>query len=1682
MKLSHHAKAPRETRRQRINTEIKNEKINEENEQVEMAALRDGYAQFYGNPGDVSCLGSCAAEGPINKTGLALAIVLIANACKPSLLFSAYCKQTGTRFPILPTTTEDLKLTAPIKSRNNDTAAVTPSNIPTLADIGNGLLECGKYVYDSLPALPKGGIQGVGASVPEHNRERYWHVADQEPKPTPKTFWAALTADAETTSLNTSAAIFSGINAYHHWLPNVPQDERLKGLALEYTRNNIVDVKQLLVAFAPLMPREWGKEVTVDQYEYAILKYATQLQRAPDGSRVWLSDIVQPQTVRPQTELKEAATKLFFNALAEINETLGARTLRDFIHSIVDWDLHANPTLDKLPKLATQIRGLVLRRLALPGLSLTATERHRLDTLVNWFTEATLVDMDPLLSAELNIQHPDFGQTSYHSRDGTLMSIGAGFIHQFPAKTSHPLTPAVLREVGLHSLINLSPQAWPSTTGAALIRFYNSLPANTPGELLKSPAERMKAGLSSLMAPVLTKIRLLQEVKIKENAFLLCAAERFNNDTFHEQQSRSALNELELSKFHLYKFGIEHLPQTDQENLIRSSSEGRLEVFVPEVILYKAEDDNASYKATLTATSGFIVGTGSTHSTGSSEYYLFSEERSWSSPVVSRITKQIAGDVTRYVNDHHATFTSGVRFQPSSQISFETSSIFTFGTNPDEIAIALSGLYNFPPSIHKRFIDASAEKPPSTTVTGNLHSTIYAFGKFLIGMIPEGSCVIAVLDTAEMIALPANTDEGLAEQGMAIGTDALFCFTGMVRAEQASYLIPSVRPPFNFRTSDEFAESKITTHLAKQAPETGSKVDLKQERRKLAASTHMAMKPKDLQFRTGISEFIDTTPAKIVTLPNKISVRGNTLRVPRNLAPKGLIQKSEGGPIYIVMGLANSEKKVSYLWNEPKQILELQTDQWLKSYEHLLDQDPQVLSTFMRKFPQPSSSADVAGMLYNNKRLNSVRQIKYQSFFDHPPVQAKHGIYSVGDREYIKLEGGFYLLEEQSEPSGERRIKGEGILGKGIPEDLRLDMKYDGANWYVTNNHLITPMSELPKTITSFNAAIEQGFNLPEGWSTSTMYVDHFNRDQFIFSFHDKEGRIQYRSGPDRNDALEELTTEKFDEKQCRVKRAPPVSLQASCSSPAAYISPLPSESMRRQAINELVALDIETRPFYERPLLRLEILRDAEKIQNVFHTNPELELHFSTIALLIRRERSTWLRIMSQMKTLQWGTDTVPAKSLLRLSNFWKGVQDHLKRASFEDFGGQESALNDICETNLKLCESQRSYIELKEVYLKKVVTLNRLSNEYKTDFLIPQQKATTRLWKVVIGPVLTTKFTKAEDWTFEIHARGISEIRKAYGQNFADNVLSAYATNHEHAENLVDWSKDAPESFWKDASAFFHVIPEDITLAYKKEMIGVLSNFRNHAAPASADNLRIVSPAISPEGVQYRYNLQNHVKGAPQESSLFGNEITAYTFEENWEGGQRGEVFLTTSAFLSPINSPMTLEEVLGHELAHLAIPEGQQEIYLSADQSKFGHCSEDGMRRHADAILGSPAAFLSYIKNPPDMKLGFLTHFRTVLPSRFKEHFPQGIKGAINQERFDGFVTKLFEGPPDEKIKAFMMPDIFVSWLQHMLKTLPTGDAQPSNFRHKRESSPNPLDAQIQKLLVRELFDASRRKKNT
>ena len=112
---------------------------------------------------------------------------------------------------------------------------------------------------------------------------------------------------------------------------------------------------------------------------------------------------------------------------------------------------------------------------------------------------------------------------------------------------------------------------------------------------------------------------------------------------------------------------------------------------------------------------------------------------------------------------------------------------------------------------------------------------------------------------------------------------------------------------------------------------------------------------------------------------------------------------------------------------------------------------------------------------------------------------------------------------------------------------------------------------------------------------------------------------------------------------------------------------------------------------------------------------------------------------------------------------------------------------------------------------------------------------------------------------------------------------------------------------------------------------------------------------------------------------------------------------------------------------------------------------------------------------------MKHSFLVHFKKVLPSSFNRYFPKSVKTDISHEDFNVFVKKVFDGPADEKIKAFMMPDIFVAWFQHMSKVLPKGEADQSNVRHKRDVSPNDMDAQVQRLLARELFDTSQRKKH-
>ncbi|MGZ9709894.1 hypothetical protein ACXX82_03640 [Glaciimonas sp. GNP009] len=1675
--------------------EIKSEEINKKKIEIEMNALRAGYSEFYDVPELVSGVEARATTEPINKTGFAFAVLLAINACKPAQLLKVYCAQTGTRFSGFPNTTIDPNLPTPVKGPNNGTAAVATSHLPSLGEIGNGLLTYGKYVYDSLPTWPKPRMTGVDCARLDDFNEAYWRPSNEKHKielpygnESTSTALSNITVESSSGSVITNTAkpsfnisdayflidtgaIVSGINAYHRWPANIPQDERLKGLALE-RQNYKSDIYQLLDAFAPLISRTWGGDAIVDQYEYTVLQYAMQAQHPKDDNHVSAYDPAEPQAARPQAELRNEVAQLFFNALAQINGPSGDQALENFIHSSVTTELATNPTLDALSKLTVRTEAAIRKRLELHVPLLNTADRHWLNTLSKWFVEAALRAIDPLLSAQLNIDDPDFRDTTYLSYDGTLMSIGAGFINQFPPKFRSALTPAALREAGLHSLIDLSPAAWPLTTAPALIRFCNSLTKNTPNERLGSHVERMKSGLASLMTPLLPKIRLMQAVQEKGEHFSWIINDRSTENVLHKQQSKNALEELLLSKYNLYNFGLAQLPITDRNNLIRSGKVAHLEVFLPRVILYDAQHADISYKAAFTATSGLIIRTGSINDAVSSDYYLFSEERSWGAPVVSKITEQIqqAGGVTEYVNKHHASFTSGIRFPPSDHTSFEAPSIFGFATNLDEIAFVVSELQIFPAAIHKRIPQTSPSQPhPQTWTEEIFHSNIYALGKFIIGLIPEGNCVIAILDTAEMIALPAKTDEGRAEQGMAIGTDALFCFTGLIKINEAQYLIPSVRAAFNYGSADEFATSQVEKHLSEQMPKTGPVADLADEKIKPGERAHVATKPEDLHFRTGISEFFDTAPVIVEALPNKISVQGNTLNVPHNLSPKGLIQKSDGGPIYLVMALDHSGKRVSYLWNESEEKLELQTEQWLQGYGHLIDEDPQILWMFIKNFPKRVSSAGIAEMLYDNKRLNGVRKVEYQSFFDHTPEQVERGVYSIGDREYIQLKGEFYLLEKEIKADGERRI-----MGEGIPKDLRLDMKYDGVNWHVTNNHLITPVTSLPETIVSFNEALEQGFNLPEGWSTSTMYIDNSNPDQFVLSFQDKSGKTQYRYGPDRKNAFEELSAGEFEEKQCRARRAPPEGPKASCSALNFNIAPLPRESARTKAINQLVAMDVETRPYYERPLLRLEMSRDVEKIRKLFHNNPHItQLFFILTTRMNKGEKLMSPRVINEMKTFKWGGDGIPKDRLLSLTNFWDEMKLRLAREPNDDFGGQAAVLQDICESSLRLCNNQRTFSELKDIYNTKVNTLNQLSDEYEINYVKPQQRITTRLWKRVFGPPLTSEVTRAAGWTFEIRAKGLSEIRHTFGPYFADDISAAYANSHELTGQLLDWSKIAPESFWEQVAAYFHVAPEKITSGYKDEIIRILSKFKGYAAPVRIDKLRIISPLVSPEGIRYRYNMQKHIEGIPQETALFADEVLAYTHEN---GLKRGELYLTTTTFLSPINHPTALQETLQHEISHLAIPDGKQEIYLTGDRSKYGYCSENGLRRQADVLLSSPAAFLRYVKGLSHAKRSFLRHFQKVLPSSFSQYLPEGVNTHISHERFRGFIKKVFEGPADEKIKAFMMPDLFVAWLQHMSKALPKTGAEQAELRHKRDASPDDMNARVTKLLVRELFETS------
>ena len=1636
-----------------------------------------------------------------------IASAVLGFASVPMALWSNYRAANGMHFPVIdrknrepfPTVPDDGSRSAtPV---GGDSSEPMGSEFPTLKNIASQIVKYGQEMYASFPALPS--LLPGAAADREVESDPFWAPGYQQKKMNPVPAILTTTTTKSQTKLNSTSAIpfintirtvttffdkdrawapikketiLNGINAYQRWGPNIPQDARLNGIRTERPCDPALNIDQLLDTFAPIMPRKMGHGAVVDQYEYSVLKYAIHNQLRPGDNNFTHSDPARLQVALSQKALQSDVAHIFFNSLGSTFATLDAQPLEKLIRKSTDTFLRTNPPLNTIGSFATNLKVDANRRLNFPGHAFTTEAHTRLTTLLIWLVESELSAIDPLFNTQINVNGADFEHLQYKSDDAVLMRIGAGFIAKFSSNYSTPLTTVLLKEAGLHSLIDLPLEEWPSSTYDSLLQFSSGLPQNLSGKPRATTDERIKEALAALIAPEMPKIHLMKLVKIKEDLFTKAVNDQVSN-ALHQRQSQDALKNLIRAKFDLYSYGLAHLPLSDRENLIFESNRNLVRIYTPRVTLYEASHAGVAYQASFNGTSGLILGAGPTESDGSTDYYLFSEERSWGSPVVSKITEQIrrTGSVNKYVSENHLAFTSGIRFPSTNHTAFDTTAFSISATTLDEIAFSVSDALSYPPEIHNGLSVVSPSQPLTPGLAEKIfHSKIFAIGKFVIGIFPGGNCVIAVLDVAEMIALPAKTDAELIDQGITLAVDSLFCFTGLIKLGETRNIIRSARTAFNFRTPEEFGAVKV----AKQKLEPPSDIEepVLVDGLKLTEGRERGLSRQNLRFRTGISELVDIAPLKAPTFPSIISIHDNTLNVPYALRPEGLIQKSDGGPIFVVMDVGEPGKRVSYLWNESDRQLEQQTDQWLSAYGHLMDRDPKVLALFVQDLTRRFYSKHISDMLYHNKCVTALNQRQYQSHFDHPPEGEVNGVYRVGDRRYIKLVDQFYLLsEKQGSPTVER------IVGQGIPEDLQLDVQYDSATWHVKNNHLIKPLHQLPDGVTSFDGALKKGFNLPEGWQSTAMYIDSQNGDQFIFSFLDRDGNTLYRRGPDRKNAFEMLSREEFDENRCgRVRRSPqPGGAGSGCSSMGPHIIPLSPESARANAISQLVALDVETRPYYERPLLRLEIVRDVETINSHFHENSELRQR--AFVLLSRMESKPTLvlpRAIQEMGTLMQGRVAVPAETIKNLTNFWESIQRQIAKESADGLRVNDPALQKICQVGLQLCMKLRSYNNLGDTYTSKVRKLNQLNYDYESRFLIPQQRASSRLWKTIFGPVLTSQFATAQGWTFETHAKGISQIREKYGVEVAHDISYAYADSHELAGDLVDWSRADPAAFWRQISSFFHVSGA-LSLPAQNLLVRTLSKFEQCAHPQKMDALRVISPAVSPDGIQYRYSLQEHAEGIPQEASLFGNVVSAYTYEG---GKNQGKIYLTTTTFLSPTSNAAELQETLQHELSHLAIPKSADELYLNTDRSKYGHYSAGALGRQADVLLDSQEAFLKYIEDNPAQKSGFLLHCKVHLPGTLRTYFPEGVEGtSIDKSRFRAFVIALFKGPPDIKIKAFLMPDIFVAWFQHMAKGLPKFSSPLSantERRQKREASTIAVEAEIERLLVRDVFETIRR----
>ncbi|KAF3997187.1 hypothetical protein [Glaciimonas immobilis] len=1636
------------------------------------------------------------------KPTISSACIGVFSMLRPATIWAAIRAHNGLEFPpvVNPIGPSPTRTQAPsaacrrenIASIGNDNPASLVLKLPSFSNIGSSILECGQKIVNALPFWPvilptasaevlsdikplrDWGHQKVGVK-PRHGAASIATTTTTAPNPPPSEHHfnietAFVKGPAWTPILQ--EATLKGIIAFQRWSPDLAPDVRLKGIATERPNDSTLDFNQLVDVFQSILPRLTGTPVLVNPYQFSVLKYAIQNQFPSGFSDVEPLDPARPQPVPSQATLQAEVARIFFCALGQISVSVGAEALRGLIRERLQIALANNPALRSLPALVDRIKAEIIEELFQLVPSLDARERATLNKLAKWFVEARLIAIDPLFSSRINLRHTDFGQTRYKSAETVLMRVGAGFINQFPTKSQAMLTPEILREVALHCLMDMDSKNWPRAVGAVLLDLGNALSGVIPGQPSASVADRKRAALAFLIAPEMEKIRRLHTVEALAKALLAKVNDQSNEDALHQQESADASRLLAAGKYSLYSLGLERMPLRDRQNILNACQRNQLRVYLPRAIL----SDGVAHKATFNAMSGLILRTGPTDVEKDAEYYGFSEARAWAAPVVYKVTQPIrkAGGINQYFSKNHAAFTSGISF--SNQTRFETESVDIKAGDLDELALEVSDLQSYPLELNKKFSNLSPPQPEGPTGAEKFfHSKIYVLGETFIGFLPWGPCFIVAGDIAEMIFAPGKTNAEWFEQEIRTVTDGMFCATGMLKAGSTRALIRSYRPLMRYMTSETFAADKDLTEKIEQPHEADLESGLFDENVESAAATasaHFATPSKDLLFMTGITEFFDPSPLRASEYPDIILMHQNALNLPSNLVPEGVIQKSEGGPVFLVLSEVKSRERVGYRWNEAVGQMERQSNEWLSFYEKLIDRDPKVLALFTEDSPHRLSSTYISDRLYENKCFSRLHQQSYHSHIPYLLPEAERGVYTIRQQRYLKHGNKFYLLANTLESTATERI-----VGERMPADLQLDVYFDGTTWRITKDYLITPVLNLPESVTSFEGALKEGFNLPHGWEATGAYIDNHNSEQVIISFKDSEENTVFRRGPNQRNAFEELSKEDFDENQCnKVRRSPSNFPQASCSTLGAHISALSSEAARTAALDRIVTLDVEARPYYEREFLRLYVVRDAEKIRTLFEKYPGLGHQF--FALISRMESKPTLNLpeaMQKMASVMQGRGAVAVDALTKLPEFWEKAQAQLLVNSAGRSNVYDPALHESVRLGLQFSKNLRSYSSLGRQYSEKIGELNRLDNAYNNQFIKPMQKLWPLLWRRVIGPVMTSRFINSEGWTYELIAKGISQTRTKFGMEVAHEISAVYSESHELAGQMMDWYDLDPDAFWQRSASFFHVSNERSPIG-ESDLVEAVSKFEDATHPVNMENLRVIAPSVNPEGTQYKYNVEEHAQGIPQEASLFGNSVAGYTYL----GGKRqGKLFVTTTTFLSPTAGTAELGETLQHELAHLAVPDSAEEIYLFADRSKYGHYSTGGLRRQADVLLESHAAFLKYAEYHSSVTGNFLKHCMDVIPELTKRHFPEGISETnIDMGRFKKFLIALYEGPAHIKIKAFLMPDFYVGLFQHMAQGLPklkgAGAAEAgAESRPQRDAPPKDWYAEMLRLLARDAF---------